>query len=125
MGITVDDVYALIDDASLPREGSDISWAVDDANALVFSLLTPKGVDQVRKDMVAKYLAAHMVILNVERGGLIQDRMGDASQVYMDRGYVTGLRSTRYGEMAIVLDPTGSIANMDANKVGTASFRVV
>lgn len=123
MAIQASDVIAI-----LPKElaGEDIGWALTDAQAIMSDVFNATvALTDVRRDLIAKYLAAHFVTLKYEKGWLTADRIGDASQSYAGGREASGLQLTRYGQQAIVMDPTGLLAKMDSTKMGNAEFRVV
>lgn len=98
---------------------------IADAHVIVDDLLTGKGLTEAKLKLIEKYLAAHLYTLSQEHGGLVREKIGEAEQQFASPGSGTGLRSTRFGAMALTLDPTGTL---EANLVGgskKALFRVV
>lgn len=69
------------------------------------------------------YLAAHLVALSEEKGGIIEDEYGDSRTRFADI-FSDGFRSTRFGQMAINLDTSGALASKGSAKM-KAEFRVV
>lgn len=74
------------------------------------------------------YLAAHFFFLPLREGPLAAETINDTGERYHNI-YGKGLNSTRFGQMAISLDPTGTLATM-ADRVEnpqrkSALFRVV
>jgi hypothetical protein len=124
MTVTAASIRAMVPD--IPDE-LDVDWAISDANALMeapFLNSDPKPA-QTLQDLVIRYLAAHFLVLNVERGGLSHVTIGGASEGYKGDRSTSGLSLTRYGQQAIALDPTRTLAGMDTVKMGTAQFTVV
>jgi hypothetical protein len=75
-------------------------------------------------DYIELLLACHFTVLNVERGGLIKQTIGDASETYHDTSNkLTGLNSTRFGTQAIAFDTTGALADLSTG-MARAEFRV-
>lgn len=72
---------------------------------------------------IEKYLAAHFAAMYAERGGLIRDTVSAATSEYSDV-FTGGLGSTRFGQHAIVMDTSGTLARIGAPKI-KAEFRVV
>lgn len=104
----------------------DIEVQCKTAQTMVTQLLSGKGLDASVSDAVGLYLAAHLVSLTVEKGGLRRDRLGDADQSYKVPGDKdTGLASTRFGQMALMLDTSGTLAALSANKGLKALFSVI
>ena len=69
------------------------------------------------------YLAAHYVSLTEEGGALTRDKLGDADTSFANI-YSQGLGSTRFGQSALALDVTGTLANLTTTRL-KANFRVV
>jgi hypothetical protein len=72
------------------------------------------------------YLAAHLLTLTTEKGALIREKMGQSEDEMADI-YSAGLQSTRFGQMALMLDSSGTLAQMDisGSAGGKAVFRFV
>jgi len=77
-----------------------------------------------RLKMIELYLAAHFVALSEERGGLIELELGDARDE-MANVYGEGLKSTRYGQMALSADTSGLLQASTETAVKSARFTVV
>lgn len=93
------------------------------ANLLVDTHLSISGLAGPVLKQIELYLAAHFVSLTEERGGLTRSKMGDADESYANV-YKEGFRSTRYGQMALALDSTGTLTRTLQTRV-KAEFRVV
>ena len=107
--------------------GSSISTTpyISAANALVEANLASSGLSSTILTQIEIFLAAHFAVLSTERGGLRRDAFGDSSQSYQTISEkFTGLNTTRYGQQAIVLDTTGTLAAIGVTKP-KAQFRVV
>lgn len=99
---------------------------VDTAHLLVDTYLiggTCQHSDEILKK-IELYLAAHFTALSQGEGTVKFSKMGDASESYDVDKLGDGLRSTRYGQTAIMLDTCGLLANM-ASAGLKAEFRVV
>lgn len=97
---------------------------IDTANAYVDEHVVGQGHSDRILAKIELYLAAHFVAVTEERGGIILDRYGDSEVEYAEQVYGDGLRSTRYGQQAIILDTSGVLAGLGASKM-KAQFRVV
>lgn len=86
------------------------------ANLIVEEELLGKGHTQERLTMIELYLACHFTAIAEERGGLVRSAVGDAAETYADI-YSVGFASTRFGQVAIQLDSTGTLANMNSVKL--------
>lgn len=97
---------------------------IDTASVVVANLLDP--IAELSEAVLKKielYLSAHFVALTEEGGGLTRDKLGDADQSYANI-YDQGFKSTRFGQTALSLDPTG-LLNAGSQTMLKASFRVV
>ena len=92
------------------------TFVVDDA------LLNSSFNDDKLKQ-IELYLAAHFVCIAEEKGGIILDKYGDATQE-MQEIYSAGIMSTRFGQQALMLDTSGILAARGTNKL-RAEFRVL
>jgi len=99
---------------------------VDTAHLLVDTYLvggTCQHSDEILKK-IELYLAAHFASLSAGEGTIRYAKVGDAAESYDTDHLGDGLRSTRYGQTAIMLDTCGILANM-ASAGLKAEFRVV
>ncbi len=117
--VTDTEVKALID----VEASRDITSLIDVANRYVDKYLLPEGLTTAELKDIELYLAAHLVALTVERGGLTSEVMGDSEQSYANV-YKSGFRSTRFGQMAITLDSTGILASVGSGGL-RAEFKVL
>ena len=117
--ITDSDVRELVD----VDEATDIDWAVEAAEDVVTTHLASVGHSDSILSRITLFMAAHFVALASERGGLIRESTGVASANYANI-YGEGLRSTRWGQQALALDSTGTLANVTQTRP-RAEFRVV
>jgi hypothetical protein len=109
--------------------GKDIDHHVADANTLVSELLGTSDLTAERLEMIARYLAAHFYVLSEHEGGIFEEQIGESRE---KRGSTftlgQGLKLTRYGQMVLSLDTTGTFddemtVNADGKK--EALFRLV
>lgn len=96
-----------------------IEGLLSTADALVSSYLAPKGVSMALRAEIKKYIAAHLVALKDRTTNSLEERIGDASITYGDVAAASGgkfsatdLRSTRWGQMAMSLDPSGVLGRL-------------
>ena len=100
----------LVDDIPTAQ---DTSSFISTAILLTDEVLANKGLSTNRLDVIKLYLAAHFAIITVERGGLIESRVGESSDRYAKpttKIETGGIGSTRYGQQAIALDSSGTLA---------------
>jgi len=105
------DVKKIIDTTQTASEIEDAF--IPPANLLVTQALgSNTDISSALKTEIEKWLSAHFVAIRDPR--IQQEKMGDATDTY--RGTIganaKGLEATYYGQQAIALDPTGSIANL-------------
>jgi hypothetical protein len=96
------------------------------AEAIVTKHLLSKGIDSVLLDQIRLYLAAHFTALTVETGGYRRIKMGESDETYKTPGEkATGFAFTRFGQQAMILDYTGTLARISSGMGLKAEFEVV
>jgi hypothetical protein len=119
MPVTPGDVSAIIDTER------DVTPFLETANVVVGSILASSGLAQNVLDQITKYIAAHFVWLT-ESNSLVQKEVGGTREVYRtfsDKS--TGFQTSRFGQMALTLDTTGTLAAKTANNGMKALFSVI
>ena len=104
------EVQALLEDSAYT-----VTLFITQANIVVNELLAPGGTSALSEDrlgLIETYTAAHFATLVREKGGLAQDKMGDAEQRYHNI-YKAGFSATRFGQQALFLDTTGKLSAQD------------
>jgi len=96
---------------------------INTANIYVDTHLLNAGHAANILERIELYLAAHIVALTEERGALKGGKFGDASEFLADV-FDDGFRSTRFGQMAITLDTSGTLASLGRANM-KARFMVV
>ena len=96
---------------------------IDTAHILVNEELAGKGLTDERLRLIELYLAAHFLTVTEERGGLKSTKTGQGSESYGGK-FGTGLNLTRYGQQAMALDTTGTLAS-NVSSERKAYFRVL
>lgn len=93
----------------------DVAQAIDTASLLVTEELTGRSPQQsdARLVQIELYLAGHFAVVSDREGPLASEALGDAVERYHNI-YFAGLRSTRFGQQAILLDTSGVLAAMAA-----------
>jgi len=98
---------------------------IDSAHILVDEELLSAGLSAARLKLIELYLAAHLAVVTLERGGLVKQRIGDAEEIYQVPGFNTiGLVTTRFGQQVVILDTSGKMAALSQKPV-KAVFRVI
>ena len=120
MPIVDGDVKAVIDTTR------DTAPFIATAQLLADEELADKGLSTERLDKIVLYLAAHFVCVTEEKGGLKQDRLLEAESTFKTPADdQNGLASTRYGQQAMILDTSGSLAKLSAKGGLKAKFTVL
>lgn len=77
---------------------------------------------------IETYLASHFFYVGIREGPLAAEIIGDATERY-HQIYSKGLNATRFGQQAVILDPTGVLAAMadlaDNPQRKKAQFQVI
>lgn len=94
-------------------------------NGNLLGLTPPYSEDMLKQ--IETYLAAHFATLATERGGLRKQQIGESSETYTSISEkFMGFLTTRFGQQAVALDKSGTLAEMAAaGSVLKAEFRVV
>lgn len=90
------------------------------ANAMVTARLATSGLSDATLEEIEKYLAAHFA--SIKSKYAIREKIGEADSWTGYKGGV-GLDATPYGEVAKMLDTTGTLANeLGKETVSIATF---
>lgn len=89
-----------------------IATTLVDENVVPSAPLTGTGtISNATLKFIELMLAAHFTLLTVENGPLAKKMVGDASEGY-HHVYKGGFLSTRFGQQAVAMDPTGILAQL-------------
>ena len=91
----------------------DTQMGIETAHILVDEQLLGKGLSAPMLRQIELYLAAHFASIMYTDGTLATQEVGEARERYHNI-YKQGLQSTRYGQQAILLDTTGTLADLSA-----------
>ncbi len=97
---------------------------IDTANVYIDTHLTEAGHSDAILEKVELYLASHFVAITEEGGALMSSKLGEAADEWETDFLGDGLRSTRFGQIALILDTSGILANVGTSHL-KAQFRVV
>lgn len=118
-----DDVQKLLDSAS-----EDVTLFVIMASTVVDEFLASSTLSAAVLALIETFLAAHFALLATERGSLAEKTLGEAREKYHNI-YKAGFNATRFGQQAIILDTTGTLAGMSGAAENTknkkALFRLI
>lgn len=94
----------------------EIEGAISSASVLYRKYLETKNIEPYLELEIKRWLAAHFVSLKDPTTRVDKEKIGDASVEYskigQDSSYI-GLKATRWGQQAIIFDPTGVLKNLD------------
>jgi hypothetical protein len=120
MAVTNEQVQAVVDTTR------DTTPFIATAALVVTEDLQDKGLSPERLDLITLYLAAHFTALTDERGAIQQERIGEAQEMYkIPTDKSEGLAFTRFGQQAMILDTSGTLAGMASSKGLRARFEVL
>lgn len=112
VSLTPEDVTAIID---TELDNSQVEPFIVTAVLLVNEELLDKGLSANRLKEIARWLAAHFLAVREPR--LLSEQAGRAQAKYEGGAIDKRLMSTRYGQQAIALDPTGVLAGLSEQKI--------
>lgn len=114
-----DEVIAIMD-TTLGED--DVQPYCDSAHVFVDALLASAGLTETILKEIEKWMAAHMVSLSKER----QSKEEGAGTAYIKYAgeWAKGLEQTSYGQMAIALDPSGTLSNLSKGKGKAYTFAI-
>lgn len=118
MSISVSDVQSVID---TDLDVLDIQKYIVTANLIVSEELASSGLSSSRRDQIAKYLAAHFCTLKEPQGRLTELDTDGTRQKFAG-SYGSGLRSSPFGQTALMLDTTGTLAAIADDQRPTMQF---
>jgi len=114
--------------AGAEDEDADASQAIEVATLLTTEELSSAGLSEARLQQVELYLAAHFLTLTTREGPLASQTVDNSSERYHNI-YTAGLRSSRFGQQAVLLDTSGVLARIAAKSENLdrldAQFRVI
>jgi len=120
MRTTVDLVKNILDNTLLSN--AVIESYIASANVFVTEALNEVGLSDAILAEIEMWLTAHMIVITRERQS-IKEEAGSASITYANV-FGAGLKSTTYGQMALMLDSTGTLAVL-SGEVKTAYIRAI
>ena len=88
---------------------TDLTAFITAADLIVTEDLNDKGLSVARLKEIERWLAAHLVAINEDRARKSGEGIG-RSNVQFGGQYGLGLNHTRYGQQAIILDTSGTLA---------------
>lgn len=113
----------VIFDASSDITDAIVTSHIDIANDLVTGSLSSSGLSSTRLANIELYLAAHFLALRDPSRGMVEaEWVSSEAKVDFSSDFGQGLKSTHYGQQVLLLDTSGTFANLGKTK---ARFRVI
>lgn len=109
--VTPEEVKEIID-----TELTDIYAFIQTANILVTDLLVNKGIDVDRLKEIERWLSAHFLAMRDQDAGMTTGQTIGDTKVFYSRNSGKGLNLSRYGQQAMVLDSTGTLAALNRKR---------
>lgn len=131
MTVTIDGLKQIYT-SSLTDE--QLGIALDTANLVVNETVRPNSnMSNARYDKITLYLAAHFASItssgssgSVTGGAIRRSKLGEADESYaVPDGTMYAYNTTYWGQLAIALDDSGTLSNINARKSLPAQFRIV
>lgn len=95
------------------------------ADLMVTEVLSSHSLSDARLKQIEVYLAAHYATIALDRGGFRKRKMDESEDLYAPIiSSAKGMMSTHYGQQAIALDTSGTLANITVSPI-KAQFRVM
>lgn len=120
MRTTIDAVINILDETTLDEDV--IEGFINSANVFVTSTLGTKNLSAELLTNIEMWVAAHMVSVTRERVSK-KEGAGGAFIEYAGK-WEEGLLGSAYGQMAVTLDPTGTLVNLAKQKSSAWTFAI-
>lgn len=123
MSVEVGELRKLVD-IPLDKGDADLQPFITIANLLVTENLASKGLSDDRLTAIGLFLAAHFTTIGIEHGGLARWGIDRNIEYYKEIDpKIQGLGSTHWGQQAMMLDTSGTLSQLTAEK--RALFKVI
>jgi hypothetical protein len=117
MAVTAAQVRAYADlPASAVLADSTVELYLAAADLIINEDLAGTGLSAERLDVIKLNLASHFAVISNEKGGFASETVGESTNRYRvlsDKLY--GLSSTRFGQVAISLDTSGTLTKLSTS----------
>jgi hypothetical protein len=96
---------------------------IDDAELIARGCTVVAGYEEEVQAAIVKYIAAHLISVQSGKSGVLtQKALGDASESYASGAMGDMLKASRYGQQALLLDPSGCLANLGKRRVSVKAM---
>lgn len=115
---TVARVSALLKPQGITLDAIELGQLIATASTYIDTTLDDSGLDDALLTEIETYLAAHFAALREIRAGVSSQRADDASVTYSVGQLASNdlMKSTHFGQVAIALDTSGTLANVNGPK---------
>ncbi len=115
---TLAKVRALISPQGITIDDIELGLMLTAASTYIDSTLADQELDDALLIEIETYLAAHFTALREIRAGISSQRADDASVTYTVGQLASNelMKSTHFGQVALVLDTTGTLANVNGQR---------
>lgn len=93
------------------KTAAEVENFITPANLLISDVLSGSGFGTTRLAEIEKWLSAHFVAIDDGSARVAEKEIGEAKDKYEGKTDM-GLKFTRYGQQAMMLDTTGALANL-------------
>lgn len=117
--LTIDSIRSVYTAAD--QDKFDTSY--NDAKAIIDSMLVEKGMPDTLLSIIEKNIVLHFYTLYFElaKESLKSEENGEQSVAYYNTLGDSGFESTKFGSMAVSLDTSGTLKDMDNKKMNAIS----
>lgn len=84
---------------------------IDNANLFVNNQLGSSGLSEATLTMIELYVSAHLVGISINEGNVKNKRIGESQKTYSTPFILDGLKLTKYGDTALLLDTSGTLSS--------------
>lgn len=84
---------------------------IDNANLFVNNTLSSSGLTEATLKMIELYVSAHLVGITINDGNVKSKRIGESQKTYSTPIILDGLKLTKYGETALLLDTSATLVS--------------
>lgn len=123
MSVEVDDVKLVIG-TETQMSDEDITSFITLATTLVSETVTETTLSANRLDLITRYLAAHLIAVSDDELRAASKKIGN-TQYNFNELLGMGLKSTRYGQMALLLDTSGSLSSISPVQASLKALPVI
>ena len=109
--VTYSEVYEIFHYDTTKIASSEVTAVITTANAIVTAVCTSSVLSTAILKEIERWLAAHFLSVGLE-SRLVSQSAGGASDSYETNKTGMGLKLTRYGQQACVLDISGALSRL-------------